>query len=61
MARSAGVVPRFAAPIAHDPFGWNREALGLAADGSRWLHEAGGVKPRPVEPALAALAASPSL
>ncbi len=48
LARGAGVEARFEPPAAHDPFGWNEQPLSVAGDGSRWMRQMGGIRPRPV-------------
>lgn len=55
LAQALGVEANFVPPSAVDPFGWTDQPWSVAGDGGRWLREAGGIRPRPVRPALDAM------
>jgi len=56
LAGAADCEPRFEPPSARDPFGWSEQPVSVAGDGSRWIREMGGIKPRPIAPLLAEVA-----
>jgi UDP-glucose 4-epimerase len=56
LAEASGTTVRFEPPAAHDPFGWNEQPMSVAGDGSRWMRQMGGIRPRPVAGLLADVA-----